>query len=335
MTTDLALRFASIEDYLGPASGRFFGSGYRRATHDFGVLRLTHGADSLALLDGTVSVVYPVDWSRKSGTTDLRPHLSSVDVITIAATLSEAVLRHGFGLDDSSLKQSWVTKLVLRAGTAPQEELRDINLRLRCLRTAPRTGQPDLSVSVFECEVGVMRARCEVVHPTSALDIDNFDDITLGGDDLRRGLYGDGYKDARHDVRDVIATMDTLTCTARVGVRSVKRPGWAGGLEAAYQPSLSLIDCFVSALQLVQVLLYELDDIDRAHSNTLWMLQTTLTASEPHRSVDGPQDAAATLAASHLLTLNGQPWRNADVEAHVGDVNLRCSFAHELPGPPS
>ena len=77
-------RFSSIDDYLGPAAGRFFGSGYRRVAY-----RL-HGTDTTQHAAGerlraTAEIAYPTDWSKKATATALKPHLSTIDALIVGA----------------------------------------------------------------------------------------------------------------------------------------------------------------------------------------------------------------------------------------------------------
>jgi hypothetical protein len=103
------------------------------------------------------------------------------------------------------------------------------------------------------------------------------------------------------------------------------------GVDGLVQPSLSAIDAFVSSLQLAQVLMYELDGVTRAESNTLWMLHTSLELPAVPRPVAERTPVTCSIARKHLLPLRGATWRNVDIAGDCGGVSLRCSFAHELP----
>ncbi|GAA3760406.1 hypothetical protein GCM10022402_42880 [Salinactinospora qingdaonensis] len=126
--------------------------------------------------------------------------------------------------------------------------------------------------------------------------------------------------------------MDALTAAATVGLHTVQgaRPT-PEGIEGDYQPSVTMVDCFVVNLQLAQVLMYEMDGIRRSDSNTLWMLNTVLEAQHPHRSTAPPLRAHTNVTNKHLLTLRGDTWRNVDLAGTLAGVELRCSFAHQLP----
>ncbi|MGI5467610.1 AvrD family protein [Streptomyces sp. CA-132043] len=100
-----------------------------------------------------------------------------------------------------------------------------------------------------------------------------------------------------------------------------------------------MIDCFVTNLQLAQILMYELDGVRRAESNTLWMLRTVLSADADERPEAGSAGETGSgslplhmrLTGKHLLPLRGATWRNVEVAGGLGGISLRCSLAHELP----
>lgn len=332
MTTSQRLSYPTIDDYLGPSEDRFFGAGYRRVNYRIGQVEVA-GAQSDAGVRSTVSVDYPRHWSTKAQRVDLRPHLSTVDTLVLAAQLSEIYLAHTFGLDEQQRRQSWLRKVTLRAGGAPQEELTDMPMSATLRRSAVSEQDAGLTVSLFDCQVGLMRARCEIEHPTgrvvdAAAVYQDFDDV-LGA--AGRRYYGDAFKDGRQRLRNVEVDLAELQASADVEVQ----PTPAGahpvhGLEGGYPETVSLIDCFVTNLQLAQVLLYELDHVRREDTNTLWMIQTVLQATSPHRPRDAALTAHAAVTGKQILRVNGANWRSADISGSYAGITLRSTFGHEL-----
>ncbi|MFI0264771.1 AvrD family protein [Streptomyces sp. NPDC017056] len=108
-------------------------------------------------------------------------------------------------------------------------------------------------------------------------------------------------------------------------------PARGAGLDGELLESISMIDAFVAALQLGQVLLYELDGLTRAQSNTLWMRSTHITRAGASRPWHGSEPITTSLqAAKALPTAAGETWRTADVVSAVGDLTVRCAVAHRL-----
>lgn len=321
---------ASVDDHLGPAEQRFFGRGFRRVGYDIGELRLTRGADGTVRAASSVGVSYPADWSKKAAGTDLLPHFSTVDGLVVAAQLAEACLA---GLVPD-LRDGWLRKVRITAGTSPQEDLARLPAEATLRRTDSLTGEPGRAVSLVDCTVGTMRMRCEVVHalPTGTVR----DAGTYAGLDALLGpaadrYFGTGFTTRRQFIREVAVDHRALSADAALTV--VHEDGAVvptAGLEGAHQPSVSMIDAFVTALQLAQIMLYDLDGMRRQDSNTLWMRQTTLTASRPDRPT-AAVPVTARLDEPGLLRMGGGTWRTLDVVAELAGLRVRSAVAHQLP----
>ncbi|MFC7922605.1 AvrD family protein [Streptomyces cinereoruber] len=336
MRTGRQILLKTIDDYLGPGETRFFSRGYQRAEYDVRDVVVTPADAPDAGVRATVDVGYPADWSRKKDGTDLRPHLSTVDALVLAVQLAELHLAHGYGLDAAARTRMRLHKVVLRAGGAPQEELRDIPLAARLVKTADRTGHPDRYLTVHDCTVGNLRVRTEIEHEivTRAVEEARHADLDRALGPGAHRFWGEGFKRRHHAISDVRVDMDALVAQADVHFAPEPEPA-REGIEGAHQSSLSLVDVFVVNLQLVQILMYELDNVSRAESNTLWMMQTVLEAApEPVELPDHPDRsrlARAELTGKRLLPLRGGTWRSVEVRAELAGVALRCGFAHELP----
>jgi hypothetical protein len=336
MMTSAQLLYSSIDDYLGPAETRFFGHGYRRAEYRVGdiVARPEAAARVGPVVRATVSVAYPRDWSRKAAQVDLRPHLSTVDMLVLGVQFSEVHLAHAYGLDATSRQSAWLRRVTIRAGAKPQEDLAGLSGTAALRGTKAVPGSPNRFRSVYDCQVGEMQARCEIEHDIADRAAgegcyDSIEDI-LGPATSR--YYGEGFKFSQQHITDLNVDMKSLQASARVRITPTEVGRTATeGLEGRYQPVLSMIDCFVTNLQLSQVLMYEMDSVRRLDSKTLWMLRTVLDASRPDRPCAAALEAHASISEKRLLPLRGTTWRNVDVIGHCGGVNLRSSLAHELP----
>lgn len=341
MSTNTTLLYRSIEDYLGSGEQRFFGSGYRRAEYQISNISITPGDASRANVEGVASVIYPRDWSTKGDQTDLRPHLSSIDTLVIGAQLSEMYLTHAYGLDENMRRAMRLRKVTLRAGSTPEEHLSAISLVANLRTTKPLAGSEDKSVSTVDCQLGQMRARCEIEHPIAQ-------HITVPGayrsiEDLLGSpmsrYYGEGFKARKQRIEDIHVDMETLQSDACVHVEAI--PGMAYGMEGIngnFQPSVSMVDCFVVILQLTQIMMYELDAIRRENSNTLWMIQTVLEeAILPQVQTETqeilPVHAQSTIRSKHLLPLRGSIWRNLDIVGHCSGITIQSTLAHALSSP--
>jgi len=334
MMANTQLLYSSIDDYLGPGEERFFGRGYRRAAYQVGEIVTRSVDDADPGIRATVTVGYPRDWSRKATDVDLRPHLSTVDMLVLGVQFSEMHLTHAYGLDEVMRRTAWLRRVTLRAGSKPQEDLVALPGSAILRETKAVPGASNSFVSVYDCRVGEMQARCEIEHQIAERAIGEGSYTSM--EDLlgpaAHRYYGEGFKFGRQHIEDVRIDMTALRSSASVQIDATEECHAAtAGIEGKYQPSLSMIDCFVTNLQLAQVLMYEMDSVERHNSNTLWMLRTVLDATQPHRPCTAPLEAHASISKKHLLPLRGGTWRNVDIIGHCGGVNLRSSFAHELP----
>jgi hypothetical protein len=264
----------------------------------------------------------------------MRPHLSSVDMLVLGAQLSEACLVQAHGLSDAERGRSWLRKVRLRAGLEPQEELERLPAGASRRRVREAGDGSGRLVSVFDTSVGAMQARCEIEHPPGEAWVGErsyrrLDDL-LGPPDGRH--YGDGFKAKRPRIEDVHVDLEALD--ARASAVAQPTTGAAAeprGLEADHQPALSMVDCFVTTLQLAQVLMYELDSISRAESHTLWMLRTAMEAPSPRRPWPASLPARASVAGKNLLPVGDSTYRTVDIVGACGDIAIQTSLAHALP----
>lgn len=320
------LVLADVDDYLGPSTARFFGSGYRKTTPALRKLSILHAPEGTSRMEASGSVRVGDLWSIK-GSTSQQPHLGTTDAIVLALEASEALLASRYA--PSILPLVYVRDLTLTAGSEPIEDtLDDFPV------TAQTTGQSTDGIIHVTVEMASMKAVLALHHPMCVaskanLRTDNPD--ALIGDAARR-IYGDIYKSRQSRIRDISVRDGATRAEASLTVTGGDSDGPGLGLEAGYQPGLSLLEGFVSTLQLGQVLLYELDQITRAESNTLWMRRTVITATTPPPSIITELPLDVQLRRPRILPLNGENWRCADIVGRIGDhLEIICDVAHQLP----
>jgi Pseudomonas avirulence D protein (AvrD) len=319
----------SVDEYLGDAEKRFFGAGFRRVQYRFGEVRI----ESPGSLETVVAVVHPVDWSKKSTSADLPPHLSTVDALLLTVNMSEMYLTHARRLTEISRARSWVRSVKIKAGANPEENLDNLVFRTSLMQTRADSDSLCGFVSMLHTQVGGMRVRCEIEHErgdlVEASAVYNTPDELLGPAANR--YYGDGFKARTHRLVNVQADLRESRATASVELCSAtENIGINGGLESVYFPTPTMIDCFVVNLQLAQILLYEMDCIQRTESNTLWMRRTALAIREPQRELRDGGTVTTALIGSELVQMNGGIWRTTDIVGNFGGVHLRCAVAHQL-----
>lgn len=320
------LPVGSIDDYLGPGATRFFGSGYRRVRYGWHDLEL--GGPGGGHVRAEAGVRYPDDWSTKREAVQLRPHLSTIDAMILGARSAELCLVQQHGLDLRQRRAAWLRKLEINAAGAPYEDGLDrFPVEARLDTTSHAHDGQDRWSSSFDGRVANMKVRCEIEHELP----DGADRGRVTADIGARGLYGEGYRYPSQTIEEIAIDMPAERAEAVVRIDAANREAALGeGLEAYYRPSVSAIDSFVISLQLGQVLLYELDRMTRAESNTLWMRHTSITTQTPYRPADRPFAVAVRLEDSRLVTLRGASWRTATIVGDTQGIHTRCAVAHQL-----
>lgn len=340
---DNIVLFRSLDACLGPGDSRFFGSGYTRVGQELRQLCVNRSAAPGSLITGRASLRYPDDWSRKAAGRELRPHLSSIDALVFAVSLAEVHVNVARDLTSSQQRRTWVRSVRIRAGSGPHEELDDFPVRAQ-LRVTVGAGPElfadavnGLLTSEYHCQIGTLVVRCRLAHAAgtpsfgaASADFDRLDDV-LGPAPMRH--YGSRYKTHRLHADDVGVDLAAGLVRARqhVTVDAVNETD-GHGAEAAYAPSVSLVDALVGTAQLAQTLLYAQDRMVRTHSNTLWMRRLSIDAITPVRPVGEPFPVEVRVAKNQLLYQGGSEWRAVDLTvSDFAGINGACSLAHRLP----
>jgi len=95
--------------------------------------------------------------------------------------------------------------------------------------------------------------------------------------------------------------------------------------------ALSMVDIFVAGMQLGQVLMYRLDSLPRARSNTMWMRRTQIVAGRESVPAGQAKSITVLLEQPTLLLAGTTTWRVATIVTAVADWTMRCAVAHALP----
>jgi hypothetical protein len=323
-----------IDDYLGPSTTRFFSTGYRRVGYHFSDIAITVVDNRTGQLSATLAISYPRDWSTKTADIDLRPHLSTVDAILCAIRMSEMYLVRAYSPTPERRRRMWVRKVKIRAGVSPEEHLDHLEVLTQLVQTYSEPGSLCGFVSVLDTRLGAMRIRCEIEHACADPDIGSA--IYGNPEDLlgpaAQRYYGNGFAFRSHRIDNLTVNLTELIAMATVDIgKEIVEAPIDHGLEGYYQPIPTMVDCFVTNLQLGQVLMYEMDAMKRGESNTMWMRQTTLEAVDPRHRARHGRLLFTSLVNTGLLEMRSHPWRTADIIGQFGGVSLRCAVAHALP----
>ncbi|MFI7002384.1 AvrD family protein [Nocardia sp. NPDC050175] len=302
----------TVDDYLGPARERFFGHGYSRIRYSISASNVVSDTVTPAVKT-TATVHYPTDWSKKAGT-DQRPHLSTIDGLLLGQLACEGAAGAIVGLSDDEIAASWIQSVRIRAAKSPDEDLADLPITV-----TPQRAMAVDATRTYDVQVGGMRLTYTLQHPAASLA--NPEPPHRDRDTPTPAAITDVHVDReQHTAQAVLTRGDTaeLLPEAILGSR--------------YQNSPAFVDGFVAALQLGQILLYELDHMSRADSNTLWMRNTVLIAAAPRKeNADKRMPISTHLDNQQKITLAEKTWRTVDIVGELSGMSVRCSVAHQLP----
>ncbi|WP_167406456.1 AvrD family protein [Amycolatopsis thailandensis] len=319
-------RFASIDDQLGPRADRYFGDGFKRVSHRITDAVLDPRDSSIA---AHARLQYPIDWSSKATGPDRTPHVSSLDVAALAVQLADLYFTATFGLTDEQRRDLTIRRLTVKAGRSPQEQLADVPMAAQRVVTK---NDSDAAVTRFTGHVGGLATLCEVVHPRDLhAQVSGPRELLAGeslGDPARR-YFGSGFQTRDHELRDVLVAENhtVVSATARITGDQIHPRGIAG----RYQPAITLIDGMIVLAQLAQSLLYDLDDIDRGDSNTLWLRNIDVVGPPPHQRLGMPFRTSASVTRTGLVAFAGGTWRTSSWRALFSGLQFQFRLAHELP----
>ena len=283
--------YNSIDDFLGQRQGRYFGDGYLKSSHFIRNFELSGGLHTLRFSCTGVANL-PETWSTK-GEVQQKPHLSTIDVIEFALEC----LR------------------LFRIGARRGHELTTDLLSSISIVAGKRPVDNDLSAVPITGEVLLDDTACEIM----VLQIANMEVTLRLRPDADRHARPLAYR--RHPVE-----------LGKVMLNSGQMQASAMAYSSPEQTGVwSLSASFACALQLGQLLLYKLDNIDRAKSNTLWMKKTAIGFSDLMPYGGNVQPIHAHLEDVLKYSKADGDWRRANVCAAFCNVQIICRVTHRLP----
>ncbi|MFD9631047.1 AvrD family protein [Streptomyces violascens] len=318
------LRISSADHELGNREGRFFGEGFKRVTHGLTDITIrTTSEEAPGRVDAMARIDIPGIWSRK-GDTHQRPHLSTIDAMVFAAQLTGLYAAHAFELSPTG--PFLIRSLVIKAGVAPDEESLDSFAVSATHHSTHDIAALGRRLTAMDCSIGSMTVRVVVEHAVTA-DTSRTEGFYARPEDLP-GPWNDAPYGASHFGRhqflsDIEADVDAHTASAELSITT----DLGGTRRAALPPTM--IDLFVAALQLGQILLYRLDGLDRATSNTLWMRGTTITPAY-EAGIDDGRFHVELAKTTKLPTASQGTWRSGQIVATLAGMRMTCNVAHLL-----
>ncbi|RMS79211.1 AvrD family protein [Pseudomonas savastanoi] len=307
------LRFSNIENHLGPAKDRFFGDGFKHVEYSARHVNLTESA-----VDANITLSYPANWSKKNGSGELVPHLSTIGALTISTNLTQDILLNSV----KSIDHCWVKRISIKAGNKPEEDLRNINAKIT-KESQGLDSQGDAYL-IFGGNVGTMKFQLEVIMAAAH-------EIETVKDSAEKSCYSLHFKNRTQFIDDIIFYSPLNAISTLFVAYDKERHFSLGGIEANYPNIMNPVDSLVSHAQIAQALLYKLDGLTRGESNTLWMRSLNIIAENPAKRIAATRLLVTELKRANIVSVKDKSWRVAEVAGYMNGITLSSSVAHLLP----
>ena len=320
-----------IDEILGSSKTRYFGNGYKHVSH---VLRNISVEPNNNQISAEISIGYPADWSKKETSKELKPHLSTIDAYVISCQMVEAFTVHSQLLNAEERKQSWVRKLAIKAGKSPVNDLNNVSFKGVYEGTYPEINSLNKHISSFHLQLAGFTIDLELDHgPTNGvvnLEKCNFDSIEEILPSKSMSYYGGQYKNLHHDI--VINEANAQLLRSEIAIEKGEDYQANTNLSAEHSSYYNPLDILISCAQLCQVLMYEIDNLDRTNTKNLWMRSINVYCPKPIIK-EGNLPMTIRVEKSKLLEKGNAEWRFAELSADTSLDSacfLEASVAHEV-----
>jgi hypothetical protein len=100
------------------------------------------------------------------------------------------------------------------------------------------------------------------------------------------------------------------------------------GIGSAHYPSMDIASFILVSGQLIQALLYNLDNMRREDSNNMWLRSLDIRYPSPL----SPDNLTEHIRCETFkkIPLKGQMWRVADVAMQMGNIEAKFNMTHQI-----
>jgi hypothetical protein len=324
---------SNIDVLLGDRESRFFSWGYKKVIHKIENLVL----DSLNNVSEARGIAsYPKDWSKKTETSELKPHLSTFDGAIFSIQLSVAFINWKYNLDLYQQSHTWIRKVVMKSGSLAQFDLENLSITSELVSTIHTPDSLCGYLSTFKVSVGNMKIELILDHYKNTIndEVGRFKTLEDIFGNVKDTYFGGVYRESSHEIIDIEIDLENQSLSSLVKINYFDRERINKGVSWIYLPYLTCLDTFVCFAQQMQALFYELDTINRDCSNNLWMREVYYESKEPIYKPNGYRQTVK-LKRTRIIEKSNFKWRMADIECSVDNqpnsLYVRANIAHQLP----
>lgn len=299
--------FKNIEDVLGNANGRYFGTGYKQVHYLQKEKQI-----SFEGIREIFEIHYPKNWSTKETEMAITPHFSTLDSVVLAVKLVTDFLREQLAVEENTINNALISKLSVKAGNNLVENLKNVEAHLAL------SSDNEL---LFKGKVASFSVE---------LTIELFDDSKQIIVPNREDYYFSAFETEENEVTDVSILPDLSGVSANADFQYDKT---FSGVESAYLLSHqlpSILDQIIVTAQLTEILHARLDNIPREKSKTLIMRKIEFSRTLLYDADPNNKTIKIEVLKTKMVHLRGKSLRTSDMISKFGNSTFTYSVAQEI-----
>jgi len=257
-----------------------------------------------------------------------QPHLRTTEYVAIAVLMSELYLSLALKISQEELAKSWVKHVKMKS--SPQfaiNSIQPINVfRKKVIKLSLLQME-----TTFEITIGETIIQLTVAHSNAKEN--NIDDCILSEaysafayflQNLDFNFYKTGYKSLEHIIQDSKTVPELMITSAHV--RQIPSFNRYLGIGSHYARTMDMASFILVSEQLMQVLLYALDQPNCVETDDLWVRNLEINYPAPI-SVDHMKEYVKCRLLKEIKN-HGQYWRMVDMRTTLGNIQANFDIAY-------
>jgi len=312
-----------IETILGASDKRYFSNGFRNIEFEYTNLTISKKSISCKLLFNIKNT-----WSKKAQI--VKPHLGTVEYFAVSVFMSEILLKTIEGLSDTEISSAWVTDFYIKTRPNNNLEAEHINVNAIIISSSELNHSEWDCKKIINIEIGTINVTLVTNHNRSKnANSSLYYNYASILDNYKRNLYTNGYKCSYHNVTDIKLNSLDQEATSKIILKQDYSDINFNGLGSKYLNVNLITDHILATGQLIQVLLYEMDNIKRDESNNLWLRELTLNYPIPFTKTISSNHIKST--ESRIIAMKNENWRLTAIEVTHENIKSIFKVSHKLP----
>lgn len=311
-------KYQTIDDILGNKKGRYFGHGFKNVSYLIHSVSIDSFSQSFKCL---ADIIYPSNWSQKEGK-KLTPHLSSIDAVFLNYKFIKMILANHFSMTEIEKERILFRKVVIKSGPSPQEVLVDVPIIVKSFAIRENSSLFYKNLTEFSLTVGGMLIASTVEHDGHMKVCNDFSFIEKDISSYSLERCAD-FLSREYDLCDIFLDLEGGYSKAKFIV------DYRYDDKKESHP-LSPIECIMASAQMAQSLIYQLDNLDRGQSNTLWMRNIQMENLTLFKDY-GEILVEVWLKDNKSIEMRGEMWMIYKCLSMIGSTRGIFTIAHKIP----